>query len=87
MGGSSGRVGTLADTGLDSAIERMLAPPFIVNERYGTRSTTVVMIDRSGELRFVERSFDRSGGVTGEERFVFTMEPAGAGGGWGDAIG
>lgn len=68
---------SLPDTGLDSAIERMLAPPFIVSDTYGTRSTTVVIIDRRGELRFVERSFDPSGSVTGEELFAFPLENSG----------
>ncbi|TDJ33200.1 MAG: NRDE family protein [Gammaproteobacteria bacterium] len=65
---------SLPDTGLDQAIERMLAPPFVVSESYGTRSTTVVVIGRNGELRFVERSFDSSGSVTGEERYAFPLE-------------
>jgi len=71
---SSPEDGALPDTGLDDAIERMLAPPFIVSDSYGTRSTTAVVIDTQGQLRFVERSFDSSGTASGEKHFAFALE-------------
>jgi uncharacterized protein with NRDE domain len=52
--------GLLPDTGVGPERERLLSPIFITDENYGTRSTTVLLIDRSGCVTFFERTFDRS---------------------------
>ena len=39
---------------------------FIVNPTYGTRCSTVILVDAEGNGRITERSFDQSGAVTGE---------------------
>lgn len=49
----------LPDTGVGLAVERLLSAPFIVSPEYGTRCSTVVMID--GEARLSERRFDPAG--------------------------
>ena len=56
----------LPSTGVSQDWERLLSPPFIVSERYGTRCSTVLTIDRDGHARFCERSFNARGEVTGE---------------------
>jgi uncharacterized protein with NRDE domain len=61
----------LPATGVPLAWERMLSPPFIVSERYGTRCSTVLAIDRDGHARFVERSFAPDGTVANEAAFEF----------------
>ena len=43
---------------------------FVRGEAYGTRSSTVVRIDRAGAIDFEERSFDSSGAETGRAAFV-----------------
>jgi uncharacterized protein with NRDE domain len=48
----------LPDTGIGSDLERVLSPLFITGVDYGTRSTTVVLIDRDGNVTFHERNFD-----------------------------
>ena len=48
----------LPDTGVGLARERELAPMFVHGELYGTRSSTVVLIDRDGRITAEERSFD-----------------------------
>jgi uncharacterized protein with NRDE domain len=50
----------LPDTGVGLERERLLSARFIVSPDYGTRASTVVLIDRTGQVTFVERSFDRS---------------------------
>ena len=55
------------------AWERRLSAPFILGETYGTRSSTVLTIDRIGEVRLVERSFDPAGALTGEVDLAFTL--------------
>ncbi len=52
--------GLLPDTGVGPERERLLSPIFISGEVYGTRSTTVLLIERSGLVTFVERTFDPS---------------------------
>ncbi|MDI1476462.1 NRDE family protein [Polyangium sp. y55x31] len=51
----------LPDTGVGLEMERMLAPLFIDDARrppfYGTRSSSVVTFAKTGEVRFLERSF------------------------------
>jgi uncharacterized protein with NRDE domain len=63
----------LPSTGIPLERERALSAPFIVGERYGTRSSTVVALDHDGRMRFLERSFDAAGCVTGEGRFEFDL--------------
>lgn len=50
----------LPDTGIGPERERLLSPIFIEDAVYGTRSTTVLLIDRSDRVTFVERTFDCS---------------------------
>jgi len=62
----------LPDTGVPLEVERLLAPPFIVSPSYGTRSSAVLVIERSGGIRFEERSYDASGALVGS---VITTAP------------
>ena len=56
----------LPDTGIGIDWERRLAPAFVCTPEYGTRSSTVVIEDGSGSMRFVERTFDGAGDADGE---------------------
>ncbi len=47
----------LPDTGIDLDWERMLSPMFITSDIYGTRSSSIVLIERSRKASFTERSF------------------------------
>ena len=60
----------LPETGVGLEWERILAPMFIISPDYGTRSSSVVLFDRSGEITFWERTFVKTGnGIkTGETR-------------------
>jgi uncharacterized protein with NRDE domain len=64
----------LPDTGVGVEIERVLAPPFIVSPVYGTRSSSVVVIEKSS-LSFEERSYDPSGAETNRVQIAFELEP------------
>jgi uncharacterized protein with NRDE domain len=62
----------LPDTGVGARRERELSPLFIAGEHYGTRASTVVLIDRDQNVLFVERRFGPRGeplGIT-EQRFA-----------------
>ncbi len=49
--------------------ERALSAPFVEHPQYGTRCSTVVLIDSSGSLLFAERRFDRHGRCAGESAY------------------
>ena len=49
----------LPDTGVGLELERLLSSIFISSERYGTRSSTILLVDRQHQATFVERSFDQ----------------------------
>ena len=51
--------GHLPDTGIGIEMERTLSPPFIVAHAYGTRCTTVLLIDNEGKVEFAEQTFLR----------------------------
>jgi uncharacterized protein with NRDE domain len=47
--------------------------PFVTGDHYGTRSATVVLIDRRGECVFYERRFGPGGHPRGDSRFCFPL--------------
>jgi uncharacterized protein with NRDE domain len=47
----------LPDTGVGIDMERMLAPMFITSPYYGTRSSSVLLMDHHGMVTFTERSW------------------------------
>jgi uncharacterized protein with NRDE domain len=51
----------LPETGVGLMRERMLSSIFIASERYGTRSSTVLLIDAHRQVSFSERTFHGGG--------------------------
>ncbi len=47
--------------------------PFVLGESYGTRASTVILIDGERRCRFAERRFDALGRLTGESRVEFEL--------------
>jgi uncharacterized protein with NRDE domain len=50
-------ISQLPDTGVGEAWERLLSPLFIVSDTYGTRSSSIVLIHKTGLVTFVERTY------------------------------
>ena len=48
----------LPDTGVGVQRERELAPMFVRGDAYGTRSSTVVLMSKAGEIAVHERTYD-----------------------------
>ena len=48
----------LPDTGVGTAWERILSPIFITSPKYGTRSSTIILIDRHNFVTFTEKTFN-----------------------------
>jgi uncharacterized protein with NRDE domain len=69
----------LPATGVSVEWERRLSSPFIVGEDlgYGTRCSTIVLLGRDGNARFVERTFDSAGRPVGEVDLHFVLTDAG----------
>lgn len=65
----------LPDTGVDLDWERTLSPLFISSEIYGTRSSSIVLIERGGEITFIERTFiSDDGGSKAENTRKFLVK-------------
>lgn len=62
----------LPGTGLSPEWERALSSPFVLNERYGTRCSTLVAIESSGACFVAERRFDPAGDCLGETQYRLT---------------
>lgn len=51
---------SLPDTGVGLELERLLSPPFVLDPRYGTRCSSVVLVGED-TLLFAERRYDAAG--------------------------
>jgi uncharacterized protein with NRDE domain len=56
--------------GLSPELARKLSAPFVLDETYGTRCSTVLTIAANETLRIVERRFDARGDSSGETEHV-----------------
>jgi uncharacterized protein with NRDE domain len=65
----------LPDTGVGILREKELGPKFIaVDERYGTRASTVIAVNRDGHVNYSERSFGPRGKLLSEVTNHFHLE-------------
>jgi uncharacterized protein with NRDE domain len=64
----------LPDTGIGLDAERMLSPIFISSPEYGTRSSTVILLDRAGTVTFVEKSFKNGTEDPSTVEYSFKLE-------------
>jgi uncharacterized protein with NRDE domain len=64
----------LPATGLSLEWERLLSAPFVVDERYGTRSSTILALEHSGALTIAERRFDSGGEPSGEAEYILNAD-------------
>jgi uncharacterized protein with NRDE domain len=61
----------LPHTGVGIERERQLSPVFVRGERYGTRATTVIAVERSGGGSIIERRFGPQGVPQGQTTLRF----------------
>ncbi len=66
----------LPRTGVDLQTERLLSSVFIRSADYGTRSSTLISIDRSRRVRFDEWSWDGAGAEAGRVSLRFDLQSA-----------
>jgi uncharacterized protein with NRDE domain len=60
----------LPQTGIPPEWERVLSAPFVLNPDYGTRCSTVLLLESSGAGYLAERRFDPRGKPTGATEFA-----------------
>jgi len=63
----------LPDTGVGIDIERMLSPIFLKSKEYGTRSSTIVTVDKQNNVRFVEKTYFANTGRFSNRDFNFII--------------
>jgi uncharacterized protein with NRDE domain len=63
----------LPSTGIELARERALSASFVEGETYGTRASTVVLVETGGRTLFIERTYEAGGQVAGEVRQRFNI--------------
>src|SRR5690625_647155 len=63
----------LPETGIDVELEKELSSSFIKTPNYGTRSSSVLLVDRTDKLTFVERTYE-AGVFSQEKHFTFQLE-------------
>ena len=61
----------LPDTGIGLERERWLSPAFIRGDDYGTRASTVLLIDADGHGEIHERRFGPQGAANGQSHVIF----------------
>jgi uncharacterized protein with NRDE domain len=64
----------LPDTGVGLEWERILSPLFITSSVYGTRSSSVIMIDKRDRVMFIERVFNGHRDPWMEVKFEFRIQ-------------
>jgi uncharacterized protein with NRDE domain len=64
----------LPDTGIGMELERLLSPMFITSPRYGTRSSTVILVGRDGNVTYGERTYVPDSRAAETAWFTFKIE-------------
>jgi len=65
----------LPRTGVPIEWERILSPIFITSPTYGTRSSTVLVIDKEDHVTFLDRTFNGHPEPVSTSEFEFVLEP------------
>ncbi len=64
---------TLPETGVGIDWERVLSPIFITSPVYGTRGSSVLLIDREGVVTFVEQTFEKGDAQDPPRSYSFSV--------------
>jgi uncharacterized protein with NRDE domain len=64
----------LPNTGVPIEWERILSPIFITSPTYGTRSSTVILIDNEDRVTFMDRTFNSHPEPLSTAKFEFVIE-------------
>ena len=62
----------LPNTGLEPHWEKLLSSIFITSPEYGTRATSIIMVDQAGNIEIFDRGYDITGQVTYAQAFTLS---------------
>lgn len=65
---------SLPDTGVGLPLERVLSPIFIASPGYGTRSSTILVVDQGNRVTFLERTFPTVSARPDTVKYEFPIE-------------
>lgn len=65
----------LPQTGIPEEWERVLSAPFVLHPDYGTRASTILLLEPSGAGLLAERRFTPQGTLLGETEFQLAPDP------------
>lgn len=63
----------LPNTGVPYHWEKLISSTFIVTPEYGTRTSTILLINNNAEVCWQERNFDSTGTIVDEQSFAFVV--------------
>jgi len=64
----------LPETGLPDKKEKEVSAAYIKTEDYGTRCSTIILMDQNGEVTFMERTYDpKTENITTEKQYNFQI--------------
>jgi len=66
----------LPETGIEKPLEKMLSPLFIATPSYGTRTSTLLKINRDRQIFFEEKTYKPASTRQESTQFLFTMSPS-----------
>ena len=69
-----GPIETVTDKTAKKVAERMLSPIFISTSTYGTRSSTVLLVDMADHATFMEKTYDENGDPVASLEYKLDME-------------
>lgn len=64
----------LPDTGVGLQLERTLSPAFVSGDTYGTRCSSVVLVEENGKLLFAEQRYGPGGAGNGRDAVALRWE-------------
>lgn len=64
----------LPDTGIGLELERILSPIFVNTEGYGTRCSTLVLLNNHNEINFIEKTYHPSADQQKEIKYNFAVK-------------
>jgi len=68
----------LPNTGVSKEWEKLLSPMFIESEQYGTRCSTILLMDKKGKFTFIEKTYPNPFDPVDESTQKFEVEPISA---------
>lgn len=66
---------SLPETGISFDLEKKLSPVFISMKRYGTRCSTIILVDKTNKVSFLEITYNERAQAISEKTYEFQLKP------------